>query len=112
MDMVRLQQQQTPPAPSHTLKDIVDLRLAESYTPLCICAAKCALVCLLHTTVQEQHQDRAHLACATLLVLDALGVVVPYKVRTVSLVFTRMSVSDVASTMPMCHCIGVQYCCE
>lgn len=70
--------------------DTVDLRLAESYTPLCMCAAKCAVVCILHTTLTGGSNDsssitasvsdgsmRAHLASATLLVLDAL--VIPYR---------------------------------
>lgn len=100
----------------------MDLRLAESYTPLCMCAAKCAVVCILHTTLGgatvtgggndpssvSDGSMRAHLASATLLILDAL--VIPYRESIVNtnavawaILIAFMSSS---SMLPLVHVSG------
>lgn len=57
--------------------DPVDLRLAESYMPLCSCVAKCGLVILLHFAFPPM---RAHVFCVSLLVIDRVSKAYPERI--------------------------------
>ncbi len=50
--------------------DNVDLKLAESYTPLCLCIIKCILVILIHFIISQA--SIAHAICASVLIIDRI----------------------------------------
>lgn len=66
--------QNTPPPTQYIPipNDNVDLRLAESYTPLCICMAKSTMVILIHT-VFSNLPHVSHAISASLLILDRIS---------------------------------------
>ena len=65
------------PPPTHYTpipNDNVDLRLAESYTPLCICLVKCILVIFIHTVIAiPSTYHIAHAICVSILVMDRVS---------------------------------------
>lgn len=68
--------QNTPPPTQYTPipNDNVDLRLAESYTPLCICLIKCMTVIFTHTVVATPSTYHiAHAICVSILLMDHIS---------------------------------------
>lgn len=61
------QQHQQPPPCTDGDAGAVDLRLAESYTPLCLCLIKCTLVVACHSLLAPA---QAHVLCISALALD------------------------------------------
>ena len=58
--------------------DLVDLRLAESYAPLCMCIAKCTLVFTIHSL--PINGPVAHAICVSILIVDRISQLVKERI--------------------------------